>query len=113
MCRAWWWWGVAKRGDWMREAMLERLAAAGMREEEAFLATEVGRAGTDEGSSSSTITQFRRSSSASLWWPVCRRLGAGRSGVVSGDGCLSWNGFGVANGFGATSGSSCILSSWR
>lgn len=83
--------GVEKRGCWGREAVFSLLAAAGMREDDAVEARLRGglvAVGEGAGSSSSTMTQFRRSSSFSVVKPVCRLLAAGRSGV-SGEGSLS------------------------
>lgn len=94
--------GVENRGACcIREVTLD-LLAAGMREDvvDAFFALNVVLAGAAEGSSSSTITQFFRSSSPSLRCPVCLRFAVGRSGVVSGDGSFSRNGLGAATGLG-------------
>lgn len=95
--------GVENRGELcIREVTLD-LLAAGMREAVlgAFFALNVVLAGAGDGSSSSTITQFFRSSSPSLRWPVCLRFAVGRSStVVSGDGSFIRNGLGVFTGLG-------------
>lgn len=82
--------GVEKRGCCSREAIFG-LLTAGIRElgVDVLFGLNIGRMDAGDGSSSSTKTQFRRSSSFSWWAPVCRLFAAGLSGVVSGEGSFS------------------------
>lgn len=79
--------GVEMRGCWSSEG-IRGLPAAGIRENAVDAARDGGGfVGVSvAGSSSSTMTQFRRSSSFSYARPVCLLLAAGCSGAVSGSG---------------------------
>lgn len=88
--------GAGKRDDCRREFKLSLLP--GMRERPADVRLGLERIGVVEAcSSSSTMTQFLRSSSFSPLKPVWRLLADGRSGVVSGVGSFGGSrGSGVA-----------------